>query len=298
MWIMATERAETLEWVYAPLGDVALPIATPIPQLGLAAFAVGFVAVVVAAAVRRSVVIAALAWSLVALAFALHASAELLAFPSAITAAGAVLALAVLVDANQMAFRDELTGLPGRRALDEALKAIGRRYTMAMIDVDRFKDVNDAHGHQVGDEVLRMVASRLARVGGGGRVFRYGGEEFTVLFSGKDLSDALPHLQALRVDIQRYQVAIRAPDRPARPAAGKRRRGSAPSAKTVSVTVSIGVAARVARNESPEAVIAAADEALYRAKQEGRNALRAIRSRCEWSAIGVRRDKAALFRWV
>ena len=81
MWIMATERAETLEWVYAPLRDVALPIATPIPQLGLAAFAVGFVAVVVAAAVRRSVVIAALAWSLVALAFALHASAELFAFP-------------------------------------------------------------------------------------------------------------------------------------------------------------------------------------------------------------------------
>ena len=298
MWIMATERAETLEWVYAPLGDVALPIATPIPQLGLAAFAVGFVAVVVAAAVRRSVVIAALAWSLVALAFALHASAELFAFPSAITAAGAVLALAVLVDANQMAFRDELTGLQGRRALDEALKAIGRRYTIAMIDVDRFKDVNDAHGHQVGDEVLRMVASRLARVGGGGRVFRYGGEEFTVLFPGKDLSDALPHLQALRVDIQRYQVAIRAPDRPARPAAGKRRRGSAPGAKTVSVTVSIGVAARVARNDSPEAVIAAADEALYRAKQEGRNALRAITSRREWSAIGVRRDKAAVFRGV
>ena len=68
--------------------------------------------------------------------------------------------------------------------------------------------------------------------------------------------------------------------------------------KTVSITVSIGVAARVARNDSPEVVIAAADEALYRAKQEGRNALRAIRSRREWSAIGVRRDKAALFRWV
>jgi GGDEF domain-containing protein len=119
-----------------------------------------------------------------------------------------------------------------------------------------------------------------------------------VLFSGKDLSEALPHLAALRVDIQRYQVAMRAPDRPARPAAGKRRRGSAPNAKTVSVTVSIGVAARVAPNDSPEAVIAAADEALYRAKQEGRNALRAIRSRREWSAIGVRRDKAALFRWV
>jgi len=270
-WIVATERTELLDWVYAPLADVPLPIATPIPQLGLAAFSVSLVAVVVAAAIRRSVVIVGLGWSLVALAFGLHASAELFAFPSAITAAGAMLALAVLVDTYQMAFRDELTGLPGRRALDDTLKAIGRRYTIAMIDVDRFKDVNDAHGHRVGDEALRMVASRLTRVGGGGRAFRYGGEEFIVLFSRKDAGDALPHLEALRADIEGYRLAIRAPDRPAEHTTGKRHRRGTPSAKTVSVTVSIGVAARESRNDSPEAVIAAADEALYRAKQTGRN---------------------------
>jgi GGDEF domain-containing protein len=297
VWLVATERTGALEWVYAPLADVALPIATPIPQLGLAAFAVSFVAVVAAAAIRHSVVIVGLAWSLVALAFALHASAELFAFPSAITAAGVVLALVVLVDTYQMAFRDELTGLPGRRALNDTLKATGRRYAIAMIDVDRFKDVNDAHGHLVGDEVLRMVASRLARVGGGGRVFRYGGEEFTVVFSRKDASDAVPHLKALRADIEGYRLAIRAPDRPAKPAAGRRRRVGEPSAKTLSVTVSIGVAARESRNDSPEAVIAAADAALYRAKQEGRNRVRAIKSRNEGSAMDVRRDKMALFRW-
>jgi diguanylate cyclase (GGDEF)-like protein len=296
-WVVATERTETLEWFYAPLADVALPIPTPIPQLGLAALAVSFVAVVVAAAMRRSVVILSLAWSLVALAFALHASAEQFAFPSAISAAGAVLALAVLVDTHQMAFRDELTGLPGRRALNDTLKAIGRRYTVAMIDVDRFKDFNDAHGHQVGDEVLRLVASRLARVGGGGRVFRYGGEEFAVVFSGKDARDAVAHLEALRKDIEGYRLAIRAPDRPAKPGASRRRRVGKPSVKTVSITVSIGVAARESRTNSPDAVIAAADEALYRAKQEGRNRLRATKSRREGAAMDVRRHKTALFRW-
>jgi diguanylate cyclase (GGDEF)-like protein len=294
-WIIVGERTEVLEWVYAPLVDVPLAITTPIPQLGLAAFAIGFVAVVIAAAMRRSVAIVGLAWTLVALAFGLHASAEPLAFPSALSAAGTVLAFAVLVDAYQMVFRDELTGLPGRRALDETLKAIGRRYTIALIDVDRFKDFNDAHGHQVGDQVLRMVATRLARVGGGGRVFRYGGEEFTVVFSGNDVSDVLGYLEALRTNIAGYQLAIRAPDRPVEQAVGMRRRSGKPIARTDSVTVSIGVAARQSRNDSPETVIAAADQALYRAKQEGRNRVRAMKSRREQSAMAMGGTKPALF---
>ena len=296
-WILTTQRTEMLDRLYAPL--VAVSLDTPIPQLGLVALGVSFVAVVVAAAMRRSVVIVGLAWSLVALAFGLHASAELFAFPSAIAAAGAILALAVLADTHQMAFRDELTGLPGRRALNETLNAIGRRYTIAMIDVDRFKDINDTHGHQVGDEVLRMLASRLARVaGGGGRVFRYGGEEFTVLFPGKGVGDALPYLEALRADIERYRLAIRAPDRPVIHAAGKRRRRGKPGANTIAVTVSIGAAAHESWHDSPEAVIAAADDALYRAKQTGRNKVRAIKSWRERSAVGTHRDAAAIFRWA
>jgi PleD family two-component response regulator len=86
-------------------------------------------------------------------------------------------------------------------------------------------------------------------------VFRYGGEEFAVVFSGKDVSDAVPHLEALRKDIEGYRLAIRAPDRPAKPGAGRRRRVGKPSVKTVSITVSIGVAAREPRTNSPDAVI-------------------------------------------
>ena len=117
------------------------------------------------------------------------------------------------------------------------------------------------------------------------------------MFSGKDASDAVPHLEALRKDIEGYQLAIRAADRPAKPGARGRRRVGKASVKTVSITVSIGVAAREARTNSPDAVIAAADEALYRAKQEGRNRLRAIKSRREGAAMDVRRHETALFRW-
>ena len=193
------------------------------------------------------------------------------ALPLLVAASGLVLVVGVLQETYRLAFRDELTRLPSRRALNERLKAVARRYAVAMVDVDHFKSFNDTYGHDVGDQVLRMVAARLARVGGGGEAFRYGGEEFTVLFSGKSADDALPHLEALRADIEDYRMAIRASDRPRRKRAGKRRRSPASTGRTVSVTVSIGVAERSDRNDYAEAVIKAADKALYRAKRAGRN---------------------------
>jgi GGDEF domain-containing protein len=270
-WIVATGRAVTVDWAYAPLAAGRLPFSTPIPQLGLVSTALGLVAIAAAAVMRRSAVVSALGWGLAAFAAALHFSAMKGAPTIFVAAAGLVLVVGVLQETYRLAFRDELTRLPSRRALNERLQSVSRRYAIAMVDVDHFKSFNDTYGHDVGDQVLRMVAVRLARVGGGGQPFRYGGEEFTVLFAGKSADDALPHLEALRADIEGYRMAIRAPDRPRRRRAGKRRRSGTPSAQSVSVTVSIGVAERSERHDHPEAVIKAADKALYRAKRAGRN---------------------------
>lgn len=173
-----------------------------------------------------------------------------------------------------MAFRDELTGLPGRRALNEKLQRMGRIYTLAMADVDHFKVFNDTHGHDVGDQVLRMVAAQLRRVSGGGHAYRYGGEEFTLVFPGKTAAESMPHLEAVRRAIEAYQMRLR--DKPARPRtdqAGLRRRGarSGRNTRPLRVTVSIGVAERGDALRAPEAVIKAADQALYKAKDGGRN---------------------------
>jgi diguanylate cyclase (GGDEF)-like protein len=270
-WIVDSGRAITVAWAYSPIAAQPLPFSTPIPQLGLASIALGLAATATAAVVRRSAVIAGLGWALAAFALALHLSPAKHAVPLLTAAAGLVLVLGVLQETYRLAFRDELTRLPSRRALNERLQSVSRRYAIAMVDVDHFKRFNDTYGHDVGDQVLRMVAARLARVGGGGQPFRYGGEEFTVLFAGKSADDALPHLEALRADIEDYRMAIRAADRPRRTRAGKRRRSGIPSAQTVSVTVSIGVAERSDRHDFPEAVIKAADKALYRAKRAGRN---------------------------
>jgi len=181
-----------------------------------------------------------------------------------------------------MAFRDELTGLPGRRALNERLQRMGRVYTLAMADVDHFKAFNDTHGHDVGDQVLRMVASQLRRVPGGGQAYRYGGEEFTLVFPGKTAAEAMPHLETVRRAIEAYQMRLR--DKPARPKAdqiGQRRRGGrgGRGVRPLRVTVSIGVAERSDALRAPDAVIKAADQALYKAKDGGRNQVCAFGAR-------------------
>ena len=188
-------------------------------------------------------------------------------------ASGVMLIVALLQESHQLAFRDQLTGLPGRRALDERLRSVGGRYVVAMVDVDHFKQFNDTHGHDIGDQVLRLVAGRLAEVRDG-IAYRYGGEEFCVLFPGGEIAEAERALEAIRRSIEHYRMAVRAPDRPKQAEEGAKRRGRIPSQgppeKVLSVTVSIGLSAP-AGGKNPREVLKAADEALYRAKKAGRN---------------------------
>lgn len=193
------------------------------------------------------------------------------AFGAFLSAAGLMLVVALLQESHRMAFGDELTGLPARRALEEALSGLGPVYTIAMVDIDHFKQFNDTHGHDVGDQVLRLVGGQLALVGGGGRAFRYGGEEFSVLFPNCKVREALPHLENVRKTIETYDMAVRRSDRPLDVKAGSERRGEGAAELVLSVTVSIGVADSSGERGSTDKVLRAADQALYRAKQAGRN---------------------------
>lgn len=182
-----------------------------------------------------------------------------------------MLVAAVVHEAYQMAYRDELTGLPGRRVLNDRLQRLGRSYVIAMADVDHFKKFNDTHGHDVGDEVLKLVASRLRRVGGGGKAYRYGGEEFTLVFPGKSIDDCRPHLEAVREAVEHYPLQLRnRQQRPKNDEEGRQRR-KAGAGQSVSVTISIGVAEREAHQRNADEVIRCADKALYAAKRAGRN---------------------------
>jgi diguanylate cyclase (GGDEF)-like protein len=158
----------------------------------------------------------------------------------------------------ELARRDRLTGLLNRRAMDESLAdAMARRrrldqdVAVLMLDIDRFKQINDRYGHPAGDQVLQRVAKAAAScVREVDEVFRLGGEEFVVLLHDADRAEAMVTAERIRSTIAAKPVSI--------------------GAEEVPVTVSIGVA--VAGNEADaDSVLAAADAALYRAKHEGRN---------------------------
>ena len=182
--------------------------------------------------------------------------------------AGLILVVAVVEASYLMAYRDGLTELPGRRALNEALPRLSGQFTVAMVDVDHFKRFNDRYGHDAGDHVLRLVAARLAQAPGGGTAYRYGGEEFALLFPGKGAEECLPHLEELRETVETSRFTMRRRFRPrSKPSAPKGRK----TREAITITVSIGVAERNHRHSNPDQVVQAADKALYRAKEAGRN---------------------------
>ena len=211
-------------------------------------------------------------WALISgfVALSVVGSAQL---PTIAFAAGAIVLVIALLEAfYAMAYLDELTDLPSRRSFNDAKLRLGNTYTVAMVDVDHFKRFNDTYGHDAGDQVLRMVAARIAEVTGGGKGYRYGGEEFAVLFPGKCADESFPHLERLRRSIEELPFKLRSQERRKRKGKKPQVSGRARGAKRqTNVTVSIGAADISGGGRKPDDMVKAADKALYQAKSYGRN---------------------------
>lgn len=179
------------------------------------------------------------------------------------------LLILVFNEGHKMAYFDQLTGIESRRSLDVSSRGLSKQFTVVMCDVDHFKRFNDKYGHDTGDEVLKLVAKKVQQVGGGGNAYRYGGEEFCLLFDGKSADEIYKYVEVIRQDIASYPFAVRS---------SKRKNGT-PSDRTgkgktnsVQITMSFGIA-QTTRGERFERVINQADEQLYMAKDAGRNCI-------------------------
>lgn len=186
--------------------------------------------------------------------------------------AALILVMSILEYSHNVAYRDELTGLPARRSLNEFFLKLPNRYSIAMIDIDKFKRFNDNYGHDIGDQVLRMVASKLSKADGGGKAFRYGGEEFTLIFPGKTVTETTVFAEQLRKEVAETPFYIRSTKRP--PNKPDDTKNAPRSVKGVRITISIGMAERDENNHEPQEVLKAADQALLKAKKTGRNKVR------------------------
>ena len=252
-----------LRWGQDPSGATWIPLTQEI------LFAAAALALLGLAAIRRTRVEAGLFWVLVAAFMGLRRAGREDEPLFYFGAAGLILVYTVLEHGYEIAHHDELTGLPGRRALKEVMLELGGRYAVAMCDVDHFKTFNDTYGHDAGDQVLRFIGTKLSQVGGGARAFRYGGEEFTVVFPGRTAEEAQPFVESLREAIATSGFGLRAPGRPE-----KKPEHASEGPIFVTITISIGVAENSKKLSTPELVLEAADGALYRAKESGRNCVR------------------------
>lgn len=182
-------------------------------------------------------------------------------------------ALTIIISVFEMsyalAYRDELTNLASRRALNDTLRKLSGQYVIAMADIDHFKKLNDSFGHDVGDEVLKMVAARLKKFSGSGLVFRYGGEEFCLIFRGKMPETVIPVLKKLCSAIADEPFVIRQKFRPVKKP--KKTKSASRTRKSIKVTISVGLAGKSNKLKDADSVLKAADQALYKAKKTGRN---------------------------
>ena len=280
--------------------------AVALPGYALVLFAAAAIVLMVRFFYTRKPVDSALLWSLAAFFLCLHFSGKGRGSILYAAAGACMLATSIIENSYLLAYHDELTTLPSRRAFNDAILRLQVPYSIAVVDIDHFKRFNDTYGHDTGDQVLRLVAANLARVTGGGEAYRCGGEEFNILFPGKTNAQVVDHLEKLRAAIEsaefrtrgsdRRQVP-RGPDRRNQKPRGRVRKGDAirqlaqpAPGGSLSVTVSIGVATSHHEEANPEQVLQAADKALYRAKANGRNRVEtaaSVRRRPRVKAAGI-----------
>lgn len=277
--------AEASQALPARAHHVATTIA--VPGYGMLAFATAGTFLLVRYLFTRKPVDSALLWSLSAYFLSLRFTGSARTSTVYAATAACMLAVSIIENSYLLAYHDELTTLPSRRAFNDALLRLQDPYSIAAVDIDHFKRFNDTYGHDTGDQVLRLVAMSLSGVTGGGQAYRCGGEEFAILFPGKTTADAVEHLERLRAAIEAAEFRMRTGDRRRVPR-GPDRRNQRPRSRArkgdvirqlaketspapLSVTVSMGVATSSKENPHADLVLQAADKALYRAKANGRN---------------------------
>ena len=211
-------------------------------------------------------------WALCAIFVAYHVSRYGWQSTNFFMAAGLILFVTLLQSFYQRTYRDELTGIPGRLAYDEAIAQLGKRFSVAVISIDQLTQYANTHGKSVSEQILKLVAPRVQTACSDGQVFRTTGEDLTVLFPGKSATETLGALETVRKTIEASSLFLRGPDRVWEKQREAQKTGSRDQALPISL--SIGVAEKVGDSATLTLVIKSAYRGLYEAKGVGGNVVK------------------------
>ena len=245
---------------------------TPIPQLALFAFATALLLHFIRFALHRDPQEGGAIWALCAVFVAYHTSRSGWQPTNFFMAAGLILFVTMLQSFYQQTYRDELTGIPGRLAYDEAIAQLGNRFSVAVISIDQLTQYANIHGKSVSVQILKRVAPRIHAACADGQIFRTTGEELTVLFPGKSATETLSTLEAVRKAIEAIGLFLRGRDRVWETQRGIKKAGSRDRA--LPITLSIGVGEKLSDSVTLSLVIKSAYHALYEAKGIGGNVVK------------------------
>jgi diguanylate cyclase (GGDEF)-like protein len=245
---------------------------TPIPQPALLAFILALLLHFIRFALLRDPLEGGAIWALFAVFVAYHASRYGWHPTNFFMTAGLILFVTLIQSFYQRTYRDELTGIPGRLAYAEAIRQLGKRFSLAVLSIDQLTQYANTHGKSVSEQILKEVAPKIQASCIDGQIFRTTGDELTVLFPGKSATDAMGTLDTVRKAIEAVELFLRGPERVWEMKQGSKTAGSRDRA--LPITLSIGIAEKVNDSATLSLVIKSAYRALYEAKGIGGNVVR------------------------
>ena len=263
------DLASSFTWEYIPSLYMEW---TPIPQPALFAFGTALLLHFIRFALHRDPLEGGAIWALFAVFVAYHTSRYGWQPTNFFMAAGLILFATLLQSFYRQTYRDELTGIPGRLAYDEAIRQLGKRFSVAVIGIDQLTQYANIHGKSVSEQILKLVAPRVHATCSGGQIFRTTGEELTVLFPGKSNTEALSTLETVRKTAEAINLFLRGRDRVWEKQRVTQKTGSRDQA--LPITLSIGVAEKLNDSATLTLAIKSAYRALYEAKGAGGNVVK------------------------
>lgn len=264
-WLFQPEQAGIARSFQQPLVPIMRGSWTAIPQLALLAYAGAVLLIGIRFILRNDPLDSGMFWAVIASFVAFQGVHHGWSPTGFFAAAGLILFVTLMQASHQQSYRDDLTGVPGKLAYDEAVAGLGKKYVMAVVGIDQLKQYGNQHGKLVSEQVLCLVAAKIVAAAGAGKVYRLAGEEFTVLFPRKAATETLVDLGAIRKAVEATTLYLRGRD------VVREGMGTKSKDQALTVTVSIGLTEAGGAKSSLDLITKSAYRALYEAKGEGGN---------------------------